>query len=166
MKCSVCGKSELKGSEFCGSCGAQKQRYVQATVEEFPMFGFTEAVLRGFKNYVNFKGRATRAEYWWWSLFVVVASVILSIVDLMIGTYDAQSGNGLLSGLFGLATLIPGLALGARRLHDIDKSGWWLLMWIGSFLIVPLIVLIVWVVQRGDAYPNKHGPDPRQATSQ
>ena len=58
-------------------------------------------------------------------MFAVLADVILSVVDIMIGTYDVRRGNGLLSGLFGLGILVPGLALGARRLHDINKSGWW-----------------------------------------
>jgi uncharacterized membrane protein YhaH (DUF805 family) len=164
MKCATCGKSESEGSQFCGNCGARLGSDTSLGGEKLPMVKFPEAVRRGFKNYGNFKGRATRAEYWWWALFVVVADVILTIVDMAIGSY--ASSTGLLSGLFGIATIIPGLALGARRLHDIDKSAWWLLMWFGFFLIVPGIVLIVWTVQRGNAYPNKHGPDPCQATSQ
>ena len=94
-------------------------------------------------------------------MFAVLADVILSAVDMMIGTYNVQSGNGLISGLFGLGILIPGLALGARRLHDINRTGWWQLMWFGIFLIVPIIVLFVWAIKPSDEGTNKHGPAPR-----
>ena len=94
----------------------------------------------------------------------MLAGIALTIVDMGIGTFNYESGDGLLSGLFKLATLIPGLALGARRLHDINKSGWWLLMWFGIFLIAPVIVLIVWHTKPSDEGTNKYGPDPRQAT--
>ena len=90
-------------------------------------------------------------------MFVVLASIALSLVDMAIGTYNYETQKGLLSGLFGLGTLIPGLALGARRLHDINKSGWWLLMWLICWLIIPLIVLLVWAAKHGNNEPNKYG---------
>jgi uncharacterized membrane protein YhaH (DUF805 family) len=108
------------------------------------MVSFQNAVGLGFQHYFDFKGRSTRSEYWWWLLFVVLAGIALTIVDMGIGTFNYESGDGLLSGLFKLATLIPGLALGARRLHDINKSAWWLLMWLSFLLIIPVIVLLVW----------------------
>ena len=73
----------------------------------------------------------------------MLAGIALTIVDMGIGTFNYESGDGLLSGLFKLATLIPGLALGARRLRDINKSAWWLLMWLSFLLIIPMIVLLV-----------------------
>jgi len=85
-------------------------------------------------------------------------------VDVAIGTYNHETQKGLLSGLFGLGMLIPGLALGARRLHDINKSGWWLLMWLICWLIIPLIVLLVWAAKHGDNGPNKYGSDPQKDT--
>ena len=129
------------------------------------MVSFQNAVGLGFQHYFDFKGRSTRSEYWWWLLFVVLAGIALTIVDMGIGTFNYESGDGLLSGLFKLATLIPGLALGARRLHDINKSAWWLLMWL-SFLriipmIIPVIVLLVWAARQGDNGTNRYGPDPR-----
>jgi len=125
------------------------------------MVSFQNAVGLGFQHYFDFKGRSTRSEYWWWLLFVVLAGIALTIVDMGIGTFDYESGDGLLSGLFKLATLIPGLALGARRLHDIDKSAWWLLMWLSFLLIIPVIVLLVWAARQGDNGTNRYGPDPR-----
>jgi len=91
----------------------------------------------------------------------VLAGIALTIVDMGIGTFNYESGDGLLSGLFKLATLIPGLALGARRLHDINKSAWWLLMWLSFLLIIPVIVLLVWAARQGDNGTNRYGPDPR-----
>ena len=129
------------------------------------MVSFQNAVGLGFQHYFDFKGRSTRSEYWWWLLFVVLAGIALTIVDMGIGTFNYESGDGLLSGLFKLATLIPGLALGARRLHDINKSAWWLLMWLSFLLIIPVIipviVLLVWAARQGDNGTNRYGPDPR-----
>ena len=125
------------------------------------MVSFQNAVGLGFQHYFDFKGRSTRSEYWWWLLFVVLAGIALTIVDMGIGTFNYESGDGLLSGLFKLATLIPGLALGARRLHDINKSAWWLLMWLSFLLIIPVIVLLVWAARQEDNGTNRYGPDPR-----
>ena len=123
------------------------------------MVSFPDAIRLGFQHYFDFRSRSTRAEYWWWVLFVILTQQALNVVNIRIGI------------LFGLAVLIPGLALGTRRLHDINKSGWWLLMWVGIFLIrfgifliVPVIVLIAWHTKRSDEGTNKYGPDPRQAT--
>ena len=119
------------------------------------MVSFPDAIRLGFQHYFDFRSRSTRAEYWWWWWwFVILTQQALHVVNIRIGT------------LFGLAVLIPGLALGTRRLHDINKSGWWLLMWFGIFLIAPVIVLIVWHTKPSDEGTNKYGPDPRQATPQ
>ena len=81
-----------------------------------------DAIRLGFQHYFDFRSRSTRAEYWWWVLFTVLVTIIFAVVDMMTGTFNMQSGSGLLSGLFRLAVFIPSLALGARRLHDINKS--------------------------------------------
>ena len=124
------------------------------------MVSFPDAVQRAFQQYFKFSGRSTRAEYWWFFLFFTIGSVLLSLVDIMMGTYSAESGSGLFYWLFFFGTLIPRLALGARRLHDINRTGWWQLMLIGFILVVPVIVLIVWAAKQGDDGPNKHG-DPK-----
>lgn len=186
MKCSVCGKSESKGAHFCGSCGAEfasipgvekavekgLARDPQATIEELPMVGFPEAVRRGFKNYFNFHGRATRAEYWWWTLFSGAYELAFVVIALMIQFATDTDFPLPLLVLWGagLSILIPSLALGARRLHDVNRSGWWHLGLIGYVLFfVPgflfQLLLMYWAVQIGDAYPNKYGPDPRSVTS-
>lgn len=84
------------------------------------------AVIQGFRKYAVFDGRATRAEFWWWVLLIGIADLILGVVDNII---DASGGYGPFGTLFWLATLLPGLAVTVRRLHDIGKSGWWQLGW-------------------------------------
>jgi uncharacterized membrane protein YhaH (DUF805 family) len=131
---------------------------------ELPMVSLGGAVSGGFRKYATFSGRATRAESWWWVVFTVLAGVALAIVDTATGTMGMFGDSGLLGSLFELATLLPSFALGARRLHDINRTGWWLLL--VFVLVIGWIVLIVWAIKRGDSGPNKYGPDPRQATSQ
>lgn len=112
------------------------------------------------KKYAVFSGRAQRAEYWYFVLFYVIGYVVLGLLDGSLRSPDEDSGYGLLTGLFALALLIPSLAVGVRRLHDTDRSGWWLLL-----MFVPLIgaiVLLVFTVQDGTRGDNRFGPDPKQ----
>ena len=128
------------------------------------MVSFIDAIKLGFSNYFRFSGRSTRAEFWWWALFTVVASIVLAVVGTLTGTMGMFGDSGLLGTLFELATLIPSLALGARRLHDINRTGWWLLLIF--VVVIGWIVLIVWAIKRGDQGPNRYGPDPRQTKPQ
>ena len=97
-------------------------------------------------------------------MFAVLAVMILNNVDRMIGTWDPWNGFGLISGVFFLVILIPGLALGARRLHDINRTGWWQLMWFVFFLVIPMIILLWWAAKPSDEGTNKHGPTPPHDT--
>jgi len=113
--------------------------------------GFGEAISTCFRKYAVFSGRAIRSEYWFFVLFEVLVIVALTIVD---GLLFGRPG-GVLSSIGSLVFLLPALAVGARRLHDIDKSGWWLLI-----ALVPLvgpIVLIVFFVQEGTPGANRFG---------
>ena len=117
-----------------------------------------EYFLGAYKKYADFTGRARRKEYWMFTLFYIIAVIVLSIIDVVIGTFSVESGNGLLSSIFILGSLVPGIALTARRLHDINKSGWWQLL-----VIIPLIgaiVLLVFYVQKGTYGENRFGEDP------
>ena len=111
--------------------------------ESKPMVTFPEAIKSCVRQYVGFTGRATRAEYWWWVLGTVVVSILIGIVDRIIFGFDG--GAQPLSMLFGLAIVLPGLAVTARRLHDIGRTGWWQLVWfaVGILGAVPLVVGIV-----------------------
>lgn len=106
---------------------------------------FVDAIKSGFSNYVGFSGRAPRSAYWYWVLFVVLASIVLSMIS--------QD----LSGIFSLAVLLPGIAVGTRRLHDIGKSGWWQLL--GLIPVIGWLVLIYWAVQPSEG-DNSFGSAP------
>lgn len=103
-------------------------------------------------HYADFNGRARRKEYWRFVLIQFVVSIVLSIIDSIIGIQ-------ILSGIWGLALLCPGVAVGIRRLHDIGKSGWWMLV-----ALVPLlgaIYLIYLLVQDSQPGDNQYGPNPK-----
>jgi uncharacterized membrane protein YhaH (DUF805 family) len=113
------------------------------------------------KKYADFSGRATRKEYWLFVLFNVLISVVLSVIDFMIGTYSASIGMGLLGGIYACAVLIPAIAVTVRRLHDTDRSGWWFL--IVLIPIIGAIVLLVFMIIDGTPGPNRFGPSPKEA---
>ena len=148
----------------------------------------TEWMIEPLRRYAQFTGRARRAEYWWFILFGAILALIAYIVDSLLGLHSARGGTGVVGGLVSLALFVPQLAVSVRRLHDIDRSGWWA----GGLLIVAVpfgflggmaavsgsivvgaimallalavliysIVLLVWFCQRGTAGPNRFGPDP------
>ncbi|MDG1839154.1 MAG: DUF805 domain-containing protein [Dehalococcoidia bacterium] len=102
------------------------------------MISFPKAISLGFSGYVNFRGRSTRAEYWWWSLFGFIASIFgvlldVSIFGFLAGNWEAADWS-LFQNLIGLALFLPGLAVTVRRLHDINKTGWWVLWFSLIFL--------------------------------
>jgi uncharacterized membrane protein YhaH (DUF805 family) len=117
--------------------------------------GFTEAITSGFRNYVNFSGRAVRSEFWYWVLFAILASIVAGLIDLAL--FGAE-GSSPINSLVGLALFLPGLAVSVRRLHDLDRSGWWILL--GLIPLVGIIILIIWNCQRGTVGVNRFGPDP------
>ena len=109
--------------------------------------------IKCWKQYLDFSGRARRKEYWMFTLFNVIIAIITSLIDSMLGL------GGILYGLFVIATLLPGLAVCVRRLHDVGKSGWWYLI-----ALIPLIggiVLLVWFCTEGEWEDNKWGPNPK-----
>jgi len=126
----------------------------QTTVR--PQLGFVEAVKRCVvEKYCNFEGRARRSEYWWFAL----ANSIVSYLANLIGGLISPTVALVLCAIVGLALLLPGLGAGVRRLHDIGKSGWMLL--IALIPIVGAIILIVWFAKDGDRNPNQYGPSPK-----
>jgi uncharacterized membrane protein YhaH (DUF805 family) len=120
--------------------------------------------LEALKKYAVFSGRSRRMEYWYFVLFNLVVYIVLSLIDGLLGTYNIVSGVGLLSGIYALAVLIPTLALWVRRLHDIDRTGWWVL--INLIPLVGTIVLLVFALTPGTPGSNRYGPDPKQATGE
>ena len=183
MNCSVCGTEFRPSTRFCGVCGASLETGSigypsDGSPTDNPMVGFGLAIKLGFENYVKFGGRATRAEYWWWQLFVLLVSSV-----------------PIIGSVIWLATFIPSIAVTSRRLHDIGRTGWWqALPWgLSLVFVVSLIfgfirlflsessetiffvitvislltliavgiLLLVWFCRRGQNGINKYGPDPR-----
>jgi uncharacterized membrane protein YhaH (DUF805 family) len=95
------------------------------------------AIKSGFQNYANFSGRSSRSAYWFWELFVVIASNFLTAISSTVGT------------LFGIAMIVPSIAVGWRRMHDTNRAGWW--------SIIP-IVGFIFALQRSDPNMNEYGP--------
>ena len=122
--------------------------------ETKPMVTFVEAVKGAFRKYADFTGRATRAEYWWWVLFTSIASIGFGLIDGSISSFTREFSFSPFQAVFGLATLLPGLAVTARRLHDIGKSGWWLLAWYGIPILVWSIPVILFIVGLAFAFAN------------
>lgn len=152
----------------------------------------TQWMVEPLRRYAQFSGRARRAEYWWFVLFGLIVGVVAAILDSALGLRVARSNSGPIAGLVSLALLCPQLAVGVRRLHDIDRTGWWLAlpvafgMAIGATIAAGLfgglggggaallgilglaafafaVLLLVWACSRGTAGPNRFGPDPLAA---
>jgi len=114
---------------------------------------FGEAISSGFSQYAGFSGRASRSEYWFWTLFswlVLVGATLITAVDATFG--------GVLYMLGFLGLLLPNIAVMVRRLHDVDKSGW---MWLVCLIpLIGTILLLVWFCQAGTNGTNRFGDDP------
>jgi uncharacterized membrane protein YhaH (DUF805 family) len=151
-----------------------------------PSIGFGQAISLAFSNYFNFTGRARRPEFWYFVLFQVLAGFGLGILEY---AFMPQYGDnaGPLIILFNLATFIPTLSLAARRLHDVNKSGWWIAapiavaligvfllstaatlaqyqtysMVLGLAIIISIVLPFVWTFLDGTVGPNRFGPDPK-----
>ena len=112
------------------------------------------------KKYAVFSGRATRKEYWLFILLFFIGYIVAAIVDTATGNDDPITGMGPVSGLFTLALVIPSLAVLFRRLHDTDRSAWWIL--ISLIPLVGAIVLLVFVCLDGTPGGNRFGPNPKE----
>ena len=115
--------------------------------------------LKVLKQYADFNGRARRKEYWMFFLFNLIFTAIASLIDIAAGTANIESGSGLFQGVYSLVVLIPSLAVGVRRLHDVGKSGWMLLL---AFIpLIGAIWLLVLFVTNGKEAANKWGENPK-----
>ena len=157
--CSSCGTTLQEGIQFCPNCGTSVNPNSginnQATAVTFQTAQYEMNLVNAFKrvvfeNYANFSNRASKAEYWWY----VLASIL---VGFAAGFIDGFFGLNIFNALVSLALLIPGLAVSARRLHDTDRSGWWILI---AFTVIGLIPLLIWYIQASDQTENRFGPIP------
>ena len=143
--------------------------------------------LLAFKKYSTFSGRSRRQEYWMFFLFNVIISIVLALLDQLLGlklTSEGINNTGVLGVIYSLATFVPGLSIAVRRLHDTNRSGWFLLMPIAPYILVILglilrgfgsiliiigglavlglaILLIVWLATEGTSGENQYGSDPK-----
>ncbi len=116
---------------------------------------FTQAVSSGLHRYLDFRTRSSRSEYWWWSVFSLLMGLATSTSDLLIGV-------AILNGISSLFLFTPGVAVAVRRLHDINRSGWWFLI---ALTVIGIVLLIYWYIQPGTRGANKYGADPLQSPS-
>jgi uncharacterized membrane protein YhaH (DUF805 family) len=115
---------------------------------------FVEAIKSGFNKYVTFSGRAARSEYWYWTLFAIIADIVAAIIDAFVAL-------GFVGLVVSLALLLPSIAVAIRRPHDLDRTGWWLLL---AFTGIGAIVLLVWDCMKAPqdrfaSAPIRSGPD-------
>ena len=143
---------------------------------------------RPLQKYADFGGRAPRAEYWWYTLAVIVAAIVVNMVEAALGMSAVAATYGPLSLMLLLGLLVPGLAVTARRLHDTNRSGWWMLIALGPYAVtialtvmavgsgsmmalgsaglvgilalVGALVLLVFMVLPGNPGDNRFGPSP------
>ncbi|MDR7379589.1 uncharacterized membrane protein YhaH (DUF805 family) [Rhodoferax ferrireducens] len=113
------------------------------------------------KKYAVFSGRAQRSEYWYFFLFYFGLAIGAALLDGMVGAFNRQAGVGVFGSIVALGLLLPSLAVGVRRLHDIDRSGWWLL--IAVVPVVGAIVLLVFSLKDSQPGSNRFGPNPKDA---
>ena len=162
MTCRKCGELLPENAKFCTACGARVEvsgtvvnpvhQRAEDCVHEGHVVGssqpvgFLEAVKLAFQHYADFKGRARRSEYWWFTLFNTIASSVIGAIapDL--------------AWIWTLIVLVPGIALVVRRLHDAGKSGWFYL-----WGLIPLVGTIIVLIQllKDSAPDNQWGPNPK-----
>jgi uncharacterized membrane protein YhaH (DUF805 family) len=115
---------------------------------------FGEAVRLGFDNFLDFEGRATQGEYWWFILFNVLMTWLASFLGGFFFGFGSE-GWLLMYGSTSVVLMMPSFSLYVRRLHDTDHSGWWGLI---SFTIIGIIPLFIWLASEGDSVANDYGP--------
>ena len=123
---------------------------------------FKEAVKTCFSKYCCFKGRARRSEYWYWFLFYLLVTFVAAFIGGLIqGASGTESQiTDVLTSIVSTALLLPNLGVFVRRMHDLGKSGWYIL-----FNLIPVvgsIILLVWECKEGEAGENKYGPNPKE----
>tara|TARA_B100000686_G_C15976582_1_gene565297 strand:+ start:78 stop:449 length:372 start_codon:yes stop_codon:yes gene_type:complete len=114
---------------------------------------FQRSIQTCFKKYAVFSGRASRSEFWWFELFLLIGAIVTVVIDTMMLGYTFED-YGPINVIFSVVTFLPAIAVGARRLHDINRTGWWQLI---AFTIIGIILLIIWWATVGKNKKNDHG---------
>jgi uncharacterized membrane protein YhaH (DUF805 family) len=124
-----------------------------STTNDDKFMTLTDSISACFSKYATFEGRASRSEYWWWVLFTTLLSFFAAFVDVVTAG-DRGFAFGLLTSL---ATFVPYMAVAARRLHDVGRSGWWQLL---PLTILGIVPYLYWMCKRGDEGDNRFGSEP------
>jgi uncharacterized membrane protein YhaH (DUF805 family) len=114
-----------------------------------------KSYIDAMRRYFDFSGRATRSQFWLFTLVYLVIAIVAVIIDVTISS-SPEPGPGIVTALVVLAHLIPGLAVNVRRLHDSNRSGWWVL--VGLVPLIGLIVMLVFLCSGSTQGPNRFGP--------
>lgn len=123
-------------------------------MDSFLNVPFVKAFMKMLANFSDFSGRTSREDFWWATLGCFILGLVTGFIFGLLGTLGT-----ILSGLVGLVLFVPELAMSVRRLHDINKSGFWLL--ISLIPLVGGIILLIWAIKEGDADANTYGPNPK-----
>jgi len=155
--CTKCGTEVPENVKFCSKCGTnlQAQQNTNNNNEQAKGLSLWGYYIKCLKNYVSFKGRARRKEYWGFMLFNFI--IALAVTTLGIILFEEETGE-VLGNLYLLATFIPQIAVHFRRFHDIGKSGWLVLL---SFTIVGIVLVLIWLCTDSENCENEYGPDPK-----
>ncbi|MFW9081574.1 DUF805 domain-containing protein [Pseudomonas sp. P2757] len=140
--CRGCAKEIHSTAAACPQCGATQ--VIQQSYAQGPAITTGNPYMEALKNYAVFQGRATRREYWMFILINLGIAIVIGVIDALLST------KGIISNLYSLAMFLPSIAVGARRMHDTDRSGWWLLL---------PIVNLVFLAQDSQPGPNRFGPN-------
>ena len=150
--CRGCGKEIHESAPACPHCGAPQLSFKSGgDSSNSSGDGFFELGLQPLKKYADFQGRARRKEYWYFVLLCFAINFVIGFTGGLLG-HGAQATTGVVTGLFALGTILPSIAVGVRRMHDTDRSGWWLLL--------PLVNL-VFLCSNGQQGQNRFGDDPK-----
>ena len=114
---------------------------------------FQTSIKTCFNKYADFSGRALRSEFWFFCLFGLLGGIITAIIDVMVLGYSAES-YGPINLIFTVAIILPSIAVTTRRLHDMNKSGWWQLI---ELTIIGILLIIIWCATEGENKKNKYG---------
>lgn len=148
MYCLECGKKYQSEVKFCGNCGAKLSATSALAVTSGSMpsepMTFGKSIATCYAKYFDFKGRASRPEYWWFYLFGTLLSWGAMLVDKSMIVWW----------IIYFVNFFPGIAAGSRRLHDTNRSGWWQLL---ALTLIGFIPLIVWLASKGSDQENQYG---------